>query len=326
MFEHQKEMFGDTAAEFSAMMERMYDGLGMTALESLQGGLNIDDGFSILDVTLAYKQRKGILEMLAFQNDFVLRRSFIPKDAQTASISAFSIEETFAAVETTMDAIMPGMFKLAVMGQIGLYESTSKHSFQRDILGNLASEVVTVSASERPDDMVVLVKLNDQAAFKEAFGFLAGFLAGMRQQEGEAIDLHGLKARQFRLPASGLNPNPSTMAYAYTRGYLVLSFGKHETLGKVVAGFKNPKDALWKQPLVQQAVRKLETDYVHLSYVSIPPVLASYLGQLAPFISRSVDDLPSLDHWETLIGDAVFSLHLEKNRFVGRAVLLPGSE
>lgn len=322
MYDSQKELAGGAGSPGVSMHEKMTEGLGIKGIKGLQLGLRFDGGFSIANAMLEFTERKGLLDVLAFQNDLVLRRSFIPKDTSSASISALSMEEMYEGFKETAEGTMPGSSAMFT-GVMKLYETSSEHDFEKDVLGNMATEVITVSAGDESSDMAIMVKIEEMNSFKKAFDHLVGFIAGMSNYKSETLELHGLEAREITMPASLMRPEPTKMAYAYTRGYLVLSFGAHQTLGKVVAGFANPSEALWKQPRIKEAIRKLETDYVHLSYLDVPQMFEKVLSGFGGLVGLPTEGMPDLAYWRTLIGDAVMSVHLEQKRFVGRALLLP---
>ncbi len=332
-FQGMFEMIGEAIPEQQlAMMgltvDKLIDALGISAMRSYNLGVRFGGDQTIIDSGIQFKEKKGLLNLLAFEGADLIRPRLSASETLSASISSYRIGDVYDGLLETLREVVPPLAPM-IEQQIKGFEGRLGFSIRDDLLGSLGSEITTYQVPAPNDalpDQVTIIALDDADKSKEAMDFLAGFLVGASGAEGrtEAIEkIEGYDVKAFPLPAG-----QGSVRFLFARKQLLLGTGKGEALRQILRNYKRkggaPGEDVWQIPAVKQARREIEPDYVHLSYVDLPGFIFESLERFvrtAPEVPAHLQERPSLKEWQALLGPVVNGVHAESSGIFGRTVI-----
>lgn len=322
-------VFGEQAAGMGATVENLWKVLGLSDLQSIDLGMTFEGDTTELDTGVLFTKRSGLMNLLAYQNNPMPKTNFIPQDVGSASVSLFSVEEMYTSLMSLLDEAIPAMMPM-VKAQLQGAEGQLGMSIEKDLLGNLKPEIVTLQSmgtnaeNELQDEMVIMAALKNEQGFEVAFDKLLAFVSGMTGMAFEPSEFLGQKLHSMEIPG----PEPTKMSYLFTKGYFVVSVGKGELLRKVLSNIERPGKSLWEAAHVKAALGKLEPGYCEVNYLNAAQLMTAMTELMSQFPQEQGNFL-DWDHklseteWETLLGFAVSAGYMEKNGLFGKAILLP---
>lgn len=222
------------------------------------------------DMGMAYNDKRGLLNLIAYQDGPMPQPEFVPANALSASSALYDVNEAWSSLESVIfnTAPMLGQFYTLFLGQ---FEQQSGVSLRDDILTNLGEAFVSFSAMETTSDtttpegapavgQVYAMGLRDRQGMELA---LQRFIDGAELGPVlETTDYLGTNINILRLPAFDL-------IYAFVEDYLLLSGGSAELMRAAVAQWNSRDDSFWQRRSIQDAAGRLPPRPVGISYYDV---------------------------------------------------------
>ena len=277
------------------------------------------------------------MNLIAYKNGPMPNTSFIPQDVGSASVSLFSFEDMYKSLMGMLDSVMPAMMPM-VKAQLAGVEGQLGVSIEKDLLGNLKPEIVSLQSMGADakeifqDEMVFMAGLKNGQGFEVAFDKVLAFASGMAGVAFEPSEFLGHKLHTFEAPAMGPGADPIKISYLFTKGYFVLSIGKGELLRKVLSNIERPGKSLWDVAHVKAALAQFEPGYCEVNYLNAAQLMMTVSNMFSQLHQEGVGGIVDWDHklseneWRSLLGFAVSAGYMEKNGFFGKAILLPNDK
>ena len=329
-------LLGEQAAGMGVTIEKIWGALGLADLQSLDLSMKFDDEATEIDSGLLFAKRSGLMNLIAYKNGPMPKTPFIPQDVGSASISLFSFEGMYKSLLGMLDSVMPAMMPM-VKAQLAGAEGQLGVSIEKDLLGNLKPEIITLQSmgadgqQVMQDEMVIMAGLKNEQGFEVAFDKVLAFASGLTGIAFEPSEFLGHKLHTFEAP--GMAPGaPTKISYLFTKGYFVLSIGKGELLRKVLSNIERPGKSLWDVAHVKSALAQFEPGYCEVNYINAAQLMTAMTNMLSQFPQAEMSEVVDWDHklseneWRALLGFAVSAGYMEKNGFFGKGILLPNDK
>ena len=326
-------LLGEQAAGMGVTIEKVWGALGLADLQSLDLSMKFDDESTEVDTGLLFAKRSGLMNLIAYKNGPMPNTSFIPQDVGSASVSLFSFEDMYKSLMGMLDSVMPAMMPM-VKAQLAGAEGQLGVSIEKDLLGNLKPEIVSLQSMGADakeilqDEMVFMAGLKNEQGFEVAFDKVLAFASGMAGVAFEPSEFLGHKLHTFEGPGA----DPTKISYLFTKGYFVLSIGKGELLRKVLSNIERPGKSLWDVAHVKAALAQFEPGYCEVNYLNAAQLMTAMSNMFSQLPQEGVGGIVDWDHklseneWRSLLGFAVSAGYMEKNGFFGKAILLPNDK
>ena len=293
-------------------------------------GLHLDADATSIDGALQFTERSGLLKLLAYTNGPLPKADFLPRDSSGASVSLFSLEDLWKGLFEIVEKAVPNIAPM-IKQQMGAFEAQLGVSLEKDLFGNFKPEILTVQSTHiegaiPEDDIVVMFGLKNEQGFEVAFGKVLAMVSGMTGFAFEPSEFLGHELHSVEFPVPG--GNPQKVSYLFTKGYFVLSFGKGETLRKVLSNLERPGKALWDEPELKDGLQRFESGYSELTYMDLGSLVSGMAEMLSGLMGGDEEFLdwehqPTTEEWKSLFGFLLSATYVEKNGFFSKALLLP---
>ena len=330
-------LLGEQAAGMGVTIEKIWGALGLADLQSLDLSMKFDGEATELDTGLLFAKRSGLMNLIAYKNGPMPKTPFIPQDVGSASVSLFSFEDMYKSLMGMLDSVMPAMMPM-VKAQLAGAEGQLGVSIEKDLLGNLKPEIITLQSMGADaqqvlqDEMVIMAGLKNEQGFEVAFDKVLAFASGMTGIAFEPSEFLGHKLHTFEAPGMGPGGAPTKISYLFTKGYFVLSVGKGELLRKVLSNIERPGKSLWDVAHVKSALAQFEPGYCEVNYLNAAQLMTAMTNMFSQLPQDEIGEVVDWEHklseneWRALLGFAVSAGYMEKNGFFGKGILLPNDK
>jgi hypothetical protein len=327
--------------------ERVFEALALDVLEGFYLSLDLSTDETSVDSGFFYREKRGLVSLLAYRNGSLPHPNYIPDDSLAVSILRFDFGEFWTAMEKIISDISP-----VLSGLYGGYReqlsTTLGIDFNQLIIENIDEEIVTYSgfgadqkAAGNPTleelSQVYVLKPRDLQGFEMAIGVINGLL-GIGQSSWEPREYLGTtiftRSLSLAMLSGGAGAPPSLLSYAFTEEYLLFCVGSPRLLESALARIDRSGDSLWDNRDLDLAIRKFPADSATFTYHDLNALLNSLfvtVARLQQQVEGTEDGLTICDPSNLpdkknfpffILGKA----YAEENGFFGKSLLIRKSE
>lgn len=326
-----EEAFGGQATVMGVTAEGVMGALGLDDLQSVSLGFEFDPEATGVSSGVLYRERSGLMNLLAYEKGDLPEAAFVPQGVTGASVSRFSFEGVWQAVVDMVQEVTPGM---EVRQQISGMETQLGLSIEKDFLGNLKPVMINVESTTFEDaevpqqDAVMMLALENEQGFEVALGKLLALASGLTGFAFEPSEFLGKKMHSMEIPELEPGAGPQKLSYLFADGYFIISVGKGETLRKILSSMERPGKPLWEDKQIKEAIERLPAGPSEINYMDVGSVISGLMGMLAGLLEEDEslvqwEHLPTAKEWRELIGFMVSGLWVEDDGMFSNAYLLP---
>ena len=270
----------------------IFRAFGLDVLEAVYVAINLVEGETSIFSGLFFREKRGLVKLLAYWNGVPPNPAFIPENAITASVSLFSLREFWAALEEIVAGISPSLpiiyesYLNQVNAQVGL-------DLRETIIETVDDKIVIFgvfepSLSDESSDsltelsQVYAVGIKDRQGFELAIKALEGMFGGGRPlfeaREYLEATIHTYRGVGMSMPET--DPQ-SRFAYALTDRYLFLGVGSTGLIESAISRLQERERTLWDDAALADAMRRLPSPAAEVNYQDFGALLYTFFLSLA---------------------------------------------
>jgi hypothetical protein len=280
------------------------------ALESLQGffiDLDLIESGLALHAGLIYGEKAGLLSLMTYSGAPLPEARFVPKTVFSSSMTNFDLGEMLTQLENLIISASPTL-RAQIDSQMQVLQTNTGVDLRAAVLSNFSDEVVSLSvlpeagldaSTIAEPDQVYVLALEDAQALSDALEAFKDLVPGLREQI-LTQEFAGQTIYSFHVggavPAGGV----STVSYAITRSYLLLSMGRLGLLQEVLSRMESGEAGFWQQDEIEDLFERVEGEHVvsrsflDLEQVALPMLQAMVESrQLAGGSELDLKQLPT---------------------------------
>ncbi|MFP4357935.1 MAG: hypothetical protein ACLFSZ_05800 [Puniceicoccaceae bacterium] len=314
--------------------EGVFEALGLDALRTFHLSATFGADRSVVEGGLFYREKKGLLHLLAHGDGPIPLSSLAPGNPLSTSVGRARWADAWLGVKEMLAEISPGLPMMIDMTRNNLLQSTGV-DFERSLIGGLGEELVAYTASRDaaapggdgpPEvDSVVAFELSDPAGFVLALEGIKGMFGA--DAFFDKKDFEGAAIHTSKTPMPG-DPQ-AFFSYAIAGDLFLIGTGKDGLLEGAVARWKEGGSGFWNRPEVRDLLAELPDGAVGASYADLGSMIGEMVAALALLREvRSEGSAAEADAYpgsgEDLFPHFVFSgQFLEENGFFFESLILP---
>ncbi len=331
----------DSSSPIPVDPDALYNALGLDGLRAAFATLTMSDSGLDLDMGLTYGSDQGLVKLLAYGPGEAPRTRLIPSDAVNFGTARFDFATAWQALEDIVNRVNPSLLAMAGAQVSAMIQNAGVElDLRRDLLDNLDGEVfvvqrppvATTSSRDEPPSVtqsqVVGLRVRQRQGFELALETLKT-MAGRGSQLFESRDYLDTTIYSLALAPAG---GQTTVAYAFSGDYFLLSLGTTSVLESVLMAARDRGSSVWRTPRVQRAVDMLPAGASAINYQDLATsgqaafqglaMLASVdpTGELAICDPSAVPDSEVLGSY---LGPAVGGVYKDGTALIARVKVLP---
>ena len=281
---------GGAASMFEA--SAVIRALGLDVLNDFSLAFDLQEGASDFSGALTYSDRRGLINLLAYEEGPAAQPAFVPARWVSAASMKYSLKKAYAALETILDQMSPVLYGM-VDGQIKGLNRQLGIDLKRDLIGSIGNDVITGYAL-RPGaapgapaadlDQFIGFSLENAEAFTNAVEALKRM--GGPNLEQMLVKREYLGHSMFVFTPPGDNPASKGMSYAITPNFLFMGIGSPATVEAALQGLPGNQPSLWQRPEVKTALSHMPANASAIQFQDTKALLgyafdsaANMLGQ-----------------------------------------------
>ncbi len=320
----------------------LVEALSVDVLESIYMSVGFGDDFTAFDSGIFFREKRGLVSLLTYENGDIPQPEFVPPDVLTVSATRFSLREFWKKFEELLIGVSPLVGGIYAVTWDQLNASMGL-DFRANLIENLGDEFIVYSGfgqgeagsgQEGLEDLsqVYVISIKDRQGFELGIDGIKRIFAG----EGEIFEereylgntIFVLRS-EYRYPAYQ-TLGIQSLAYALTDSYLFLCLGSTTLLEAALARLSNGKDSIWESEPIRSALGRIPEGGVEIDYYNLGALLRTLFIALVPIeetLGVGRDELvfcnpaalpKEVDFPYFLIG----KIYSESDRLYGKSLLL----
>ena len=264
----------------------VFEALGLDALRTFHLSATFGADRSVVRGGLAYREKKGLLHLLAHGDGPIPLSSLAPENPVSTSVGRARWMDAWLGVKEMLAEMSPNLPMMIEMARNSFLQSTGV-DFERSLIGGLGEEMVVYTTRRNTDapgedapeqvNSVVAFELSDPAGFVLALEGIKGMFgadAFFDRKEFEGATIH-----TFKNPASG-DPQ-AFFSYAIAGDLFLIGAGADGLLEGAVARWKEGGSGFWNRPEVGDLLAELSDRAVGASYADLGFMMEGLIEALA---------------------------------------------
>ncbi len=275
--------------------------LGTDLIESLGGFLTMDDASTSLDIELSYRNRAGLLRLLAFRPESP-SPDLVPESAAGELTCHFDFAQAWMAATE-----LAGYFHISQAAMRSTLTDTRNQlrvDLEHDVVAALGSQVSFARIPLEPaaKDMlsspaasIVVVELNDADRLKTALAKLTN----KKQQKGNILEVDRSDDTPiYRFSEQVVMDDAiDGLRFAVVGHSLLLTWEKERDLASMARKLSQPdRKPFWKRPISSEIIDRVPNDAVGLGSCDGAAAMWMALAGIA-HCGIAVDEFASLEHF-----------------------------
>ena len=282
--QHQAQLAeaGREPNPFEMTPVRVMQALGADVLRSGYATMSLDHAVSDLQFGLEYSERKGLLNVLAYQREPFPRPAFIPAEALQVSSNSFSIPQIWTTAKQVFAEINPLLAGMMVQ-QLQQFGQQMQVDIENDLIAPLGSELLSISTKRQPvvgleggalfSDDLYIISMNDAQRFQNALNAIiqqAGAAEMIQKRDYLGTIIHSVPLPMEAAPAPD---GPPSLNYAFFDRYLLVGVGGAAPLEAVLVTRNRGGESFWDRADIRRILADLPPDTVGFTWTDMAAMM-----------------------------------------------------
>ena len=296
------ESIDSSMAMVGVTSKSLTDALSLDVFQALFVDFDLVEDGALCSAGVVYREKKGLVEMLAYDSGGLPEARYVPTTTLTSSLSSFNISEMLAGLEKVLRVASPTMMPLFDM-QLFQVKKNTGIDLRASLLDNFGGGIVSMaSIPEQADaaelmaqpEQVVIMAIKDSESLSAALEALKDLVPMVKPMLKEQ-DYEGYTIYSFS-DASGVESSEQ-ISYTITRDKLIVCVGRVGYLQTVLTRLDSNNSGLWEA----------EDSEILFERIAKPhPVSRSYMD-LSQYTETILETLAETLLFDGILGDLDFA-------------------
>lgn len=284
------ESIDSSMAMVGVTSKSLSDALALDASEALFGDFDVEPDGILCSAGLIYSEKRGLLELLAYESDGLPAARFVPESTLTAALSSFNLSEMLANLEKVVRIASPTMVPLLDI-QLAQVKNSTGIDLRSALLDNFDGGIVSMASMPENTDVagltgqpeqLLMMEIKDAQSLDaalEALKDLVPMVKPMLKQQ----DYQGYTIYSFS-DASGIEASEQ-ISYTITRDRLIVCVGRVGYLQTVLTRLDAGGAGLWEADDTELLFERIaQPQAVTRSYMD----LSQYMNTMLQTLSKTM--------------------------------------
>lgn len=274
-------------AMFGVTSKSLGDALALESATALFANLDTEPDGVLCSAGLIYSEKRGLLELLAYDSGELPTARYVPESTLSASLSSFNVSDMLANLEKTVRVASPAMMPLFDI-QLSQVKNTTGIDLRSALIDNFSGGIVSMTSMPESEDVVdragqpeqvLIIEIKDAQALSAALEALKDMLPMvkpmLKEQDYEGYTIYSLS------DASGVESSEQ-VSYTITRDKLIICVGRVGYLQTVLTRLDADGEGLWEAAGTELLFDRISAPQaVTRSYVDLSQYMDTMLETLA---------------------------------------------